>query len=239
MNQGVWIQRVGTMALWGCTALVPTGAVLAQPHAPPENVVQLSASAQKEVSQDWLTAILAVRAQASDAATVQNQLKSALERALLHARGRVAQGVEVSTGAFTVQPRYGREGQISGWQGQAELLIQGRDAPRVAQLAGETPGMTVSQMMFSLSREASQQLEAEVRQQAIARFRASAQQVAQDFGFKGYALREVAISEGTAPVMPRARVLMAAEAAVSAAPVPAEPGKSQVQVTVSGSVQLQ
>ena len=229
------------LTLSGALVLLgPLGVPLAsaQVMPPPENVVQLSATAQQEVVQDWLTAVLVTRHQAPDAATVQSQLKVTLDRALTHARGRVAPGVEVSTGAFSVQPRYGREGQISGWQGQAELLVQGRDVPRVAQLAGDTPGMAVLQMAFSLSREASQRLEAEVRQEAIARFQATAQQVAQDFGFKGYSLREIAVSEGGVPAIPRARVLMAAEAAMASAPVPTEPGKATVQVTVSGSVQL-
>jgi predicted secreted protein len=214
----------------------------AQTLPEPRNVVQLSASAQEEVVQDWLTVVLVARHQASDAATVQNQLKLALDRGVSHARARSAAqgGLEVSTGAFSVQPRYNREGQIVGWQGTAELRLQGRDVARVSTTAGDTPGMTVSQMYFSLSREARQNIEADIRGQAIASFKQSAQQVAQDFGFGAYTLREVSISEGANDAMARPRVMMAAEvgAAMSAAPVPAEPGKSLVQVTVSGSVQL-
>jgi predicted secreted protein len=101
--------------------------------------------------------------------------------------------------------------------------------------------MSVSQMGFSLSRQARQTLEAGMRSEAIARFKDSAQQIARDFGFTGYTLREVAVSEGGQDYAMRPRVMMAAEAgmAMSAAPVPAEPGKTLVQVTVSGSVQLQ
>lgn len=221
-------------------AAIQAGAVAAQTLPPPENVVQLSASAQEEVAQDWLTAVLVTRHQAPDAGTVQNALKLALDRALTHARGRSGAGVDVSTGAFHVQPRYGRDGQVTGWHGTAELLVQGRDVARVAALAGDTPGMVVSQMAFSVSREASQRIEADVRRQAIARFRGQAQQVAEDFGFKGYTLREVSIGEAGLPSGARPRMLMAAEAgaALSSVPVPAEPGKSLVQVTVSGSVQL-
>lgn len=213
----------------------------AQTAAAQENIVQLSATAQQEAVQDWLTVVLLVRQQAADAATVQNQLKAVLDRALAHARPRQAPGVEVSTGAFSVHPRQGRDGQILGWQGSAELVLQGRDVARLAALAGDVPGMAVSHLHFSLSREAAQRLEAEVRQQAIARFQATALQVAQNFGFKGYGLREVTVGEAGLPGVVRSpRMLMAAEvgAALSAAPVPAEPGKSLVQVTVSGSVQL-
>jgi predicted secreted protein len=128
-----------------------------------------------------------------------------------------------------------------GWQGSAELLVQGRDIARIAATAGDTPGMALSQMHFSLSRQARQALEDGIRSEAIARFKATAQQVAKDFGFSGYTLREVAVSEGGQEYAMRPRMMMAADAnaAVMSAPVPAEPGKTLVQVTVSGSVQLQ
>lgn len=237
------VARRAVAQTWSVLALLALGSVAqAQGLPEPRNVVQLSASAQQEVVQDWLTVVLITRHQAPEAGAVQQQLKQVLERALAHAKPRAAAaGLELSTGAFSVQPRYGRDGQVAGWQGSAELLLQGRDVAKVAALAGDTPGLAVSQMYFSLSREASQRLEAEVRQQAIAHFKASAQQVARDFGFSGYVLREVSVSDGSTPPPVRPRFLMAAEAKadLASAPVPAEPGKGTVQVTVSGSVQLQ
>jgi predicted secreted protein len=234
------MQRIRQSAAAAVAFLLVSGAQ-AQPVPEPRQVVQLSASAQREAVQDWLTAVLVVRHQASDAGTVQNQLKVSLEQALAQARaGAQAGQVDVSSGGFTVQPRYGRESQIVGWQGSAELVLQGRDVARVAVLAGRIPGMVISQMSFSLSREASRRLEDEVRQEAIARFRSSATSVAKDFGFAGYELREVSVGSNDMPMsQPRFRVAaMADMAAASAAPVPVEPGRSVVQVTVSGSVQL-
>lgn len=231
------------LAGWAMAAtLVASMPVRAQSPNPVHNVVQLSASAQQEAPQDWLTVVLTHRAQAADAATVQRQLKNAIDIALRHIRPRVKEGeLEVSSGGFSVQPRHNREGQIIAWQGSAELVVQGRDVARMGATAGDTPGMSVSQMGFSLSRQARQSLEAGMRSEAIARFKDSAQQIARDFGFTGYTLREVAVSNGGQDYAMRPRVMMAAEAgmAMSAAPVPAEPGKTLVQVTVSGSVQLQ
>lgn len=235
-------QRFRAVTLTG-VALALTSPLWAQTPAPaPHNVVQLSASAQQEAVQDWLTVVLTHRAQAADAATVQRQLQTALDNALRHVRPRVKEGeLEVSSGGFSVQPRHNREGQIVGWQGSAELLVQGRDIARIAATAGDTPGMALSQMHFSLSRQARQALEDGIRSEAIARFKATAQQVVKDFGFSGYTLREVAVSEGGQEYAMRPRMMMAADAnaAVMSAPVPAEPGKTLVQVTVSGSVQLQ
>ena len=228
--------------LAGFTLLSASAALQAQTSAPVYNVVQLSASAQQETVQDWLTVVLTHQAQAADAASVQRQLKEAADNALRHIRPRVQEGeLEVSSGGFTVHPRHDREGQIIGWQGSAELLLQGRDVARIAATAGDTPGMAVAQMSFSLSHQARQALEEGIRSQAIARFKATAQQVAKDFGFSGYTLREVAVSEGGQEYAIRPRLMVAADAraAMASAPVPAEPGKTLLQVTVSGSVQLQ
>ena len=52
----------------------------------PANVVQISATGQVEVAQDLLTMRLSTRREATDANTVQNQLKVALEQALAIAR---------------------------------------------------------------------------------------------------------------------------------------------------------
>jgi predicted secreted protein len=209
---------------------------------PAHHVVQLSASAEQEAVQDWLTVVLTHRAQAANPAAVQRQLQAALDQALRHIRPRVQAGeLEMHTGGVTVQPRYSHEGQIVGWHGQAELIVQGRGVARIAATAGDTPGMAVSSMAFSLSRHARQALEAQIRSEAIGRFRQTAQQVARDFGFAGYTLREVSVTEGGQELAVRARVMMAAGAqtAMTDTPVSVEPGKTLVQVTVAGSVQLQ
>ena len=77
--------------------------------------------------------------------------------------------------------------------------------------------------------------------QAIERFKARAAEVAKGFGFAGYTLREVSISsadQGNEMVARPRMMAMEAKAAASDAPVPVEAGKSMVNVTVSGTIQL-
>ncbi len=96
-------------------------------------------------------------------------------------------------------------------------------------------------MSFSLSRQVRRQLESEVQAQAIERFKARAIEVARSFGFAGYTLREVSVSSADQgleqSVQPR-MMAMQAKAAVSDMALPVEAGKSMVNVTVSGSIQL-
>lgn len=216
--------------------------VQAETPATPANVVQIAASGFMEVQQDWLTMRLSGTETGPDAATVQNQLKVALEPALRVARAQAQPGLlEVSSGRFNIYPRYNSSGKINGWQGSTELLLEGRDVARISETAGKISTLTLGGVSFSLSRQASQQLESEVQAQAIERFKARAAEVAKGFGFAGYTLRELAISSadqgGDMPVRPRT-MAMQAKAAASDAPVPVEAGRSMVNVTVSGSIQL-
>jgi predicted secreted protein len=207
---------------------------------PPQNVLQLSASGTVEVPQDLLTITLAATRDGTDAATVQTQLKSALDDALNDARKSAQAGqLDVRTGNFSLNPRYTRDGKISGWQGTAELVLEGRDFPRVTQVAGRINALNVSHVGFSLSREQRTKAETEAQTVAIEAFKQKAAELAKGFGFANYTLREVSVNanQGFQPRM----VAMAAPKAASMsadAPLPVEAGKASVMVNVSGSVQL-
>lgn len=214
----------------------------AQTPETPVNVVQIAASGFTEVQQDWLTMRLNTTETGPDALTVQNQLKAALEVALRVARAQAQPGLlEVRTGQFSLYPRYNSAGKVNGWQGTTELLLEGRDVARITETAGKISTLTLGGVSFSLSRQARQQLESEVQAQAIERFKARAAEVAKGFGFAGYTLREVAVSS-TDQDLPRPNpprmMAMEAKAAMSDMAVPVEAGKSMVNVTVSGSIQL-
>lgn len=224
-------------------ALATAGASQAQnmPYAPPQNVLQLSANGSVEVQQDLLVMSLNTTRDGTDAATVQNQLKVVLDAALAEAKKAALPGqMDVRTGHFGLYPRYGRDGKITGWQGSAELVLEGRDFARITSTAAKVPGLTLGNVGFSLSREQRQKVEGEAQSIAIERFKARALELAKGFGFNGYTLREVSVNsndQGGFPVRQRAMALEA-KASSSDMPVPVEAGKSTVLVTVSGSVQL-
>ncbi|MGZ5181341.1 MAG: SIMPL domain-containing protein [Ramlibacter sp.] len=206
----------------------------------PENVVQLAANAVVEVPQDMLGIQLQVTREGQDPARVQAELKSALEAALAVARREAQPGaLEVRTGQFSVLPRYGRDRRIATWVGTAELVVEGADTARVAEVAGRLPGMVVTSAGFRLSRERRERAERDAQAQAIAQFRAKAGDIARAFGFGSYSLREVNVNAQDVGVPRFARMAASDASAGNAdAPVPLEAGKSSVTVNVSGSVQL-
>lgn len=221
-HTGLWAQSVQPVVL--------------QP--PLQNVAQISASGSVEVQQDLLSITMSTSRDGSDAATVQNQLKAALDAALVEAKKAAQPGLmDVRTGNFSLYPRYNKDGKISGWQGRTELVLEGKDFARITSTAGKIQTLTLGNVGFALSREQRAQVEGQAQAQAIESFKAKAAEVSRSFGFSSYTLREVAINANDqGPIRPR---MMAMEAkAADSSPIPVEAGKSTVMVNVSGSVQM-
>jgi predicted secreted protein len=233
------LRRAALVLSFAAAAWLPAAAQTPTP-APPHNVVSLSASAAREVAMDWLTVTFSTTRDGSDAAAVQAQLRLALETALAEARKAARPGeVLVRTGAFALHPRYAPRGGITGWQGSAELVVEGRDTAAIAQLGGRIQTLTIGRVQWSLSRETRERVEAEVQAQAVAGFRERADALARAFGFTAYTLREASVGGGEAPGLPpqlmRAQAMRAPGADEA---LPVEAGRTLVSVTVNGSVQL-
>lgn len=233
---------VAVLLLTGLIGLaIPARAQTLQVGPAPANVLTLAAQASQEVQQDLLAITLSVTREGTDATAVQSQLRQVLENALNEARKAQKPGqVDVRTGQFSLSPRYAAKGGINGWQGVAELVLEGRDISGLSQLAGKVPGMTVARVGYGLSREVREKVEGEVAAQAIQRFKARAEAYARHFGFAGFSIREVNVGQADAmapqPMYRRAAAGVSAMASDESLPV--EAGKATVTVSVNGSIQM-
>ncbi len=234
--------RHGLAALALAVPLLAAAQAAAPAGAPaPGHVLNLSASASIEVVQDWLSVTYATTREGSDAAVVQAQVRQALDAALAEARKLARPGqLEVRTGAFGLSPRYGTRGTITGWQGSAELVVSGRDVQAISQLAARIQTLAIARVGYSLSREAREKVEAELMAEAINRFRAQAEAASRLFGYRGFTVREVSVSNDggvtSPPLAMRAQVL---RAPADEAALPTEAGRATVSATVAGSVLMQ
>lgn len=208
--------------------------------APPQGVVNLASSASIEVTKDLLTVTLTTSREGQDAAAVQTQLKQALDAALAEARKVARPGqLDLQTGNFALYPRYSNKGGITGWQGSAELVVEGRDMQAIGQLTGRINTLTIARVAYNLSRSLREKVEADASAQAIAAYRAKAADYAKQFGYSAYVVREVNVASGepvayaSAPMLRNKTMSASADEAL-----PVEPGKGSVSVTVSGSVQM-
>jgi predicted secreted protein len=235
-------QRVAALLASFLCALSSVQPAAAQ-TPPPDGVLGLNASASVEVVKDVLVVTFSTAREGSDANAVQAELKRALDAALAEAKNVARPGdIDVQTGNFSLYPRYapptssGRS-TISGWQGSAELVVEGRDMAAIGQLTGRITTMTIARVAYRLSREASRRVEGDVVAEAIAAFRAKAASYAKLFGYAAWSVREVTVSTNEPP--PGELPMMRMQAAASSAPaLPVEPGKALVTANVNGTVQM-
>lgn len=228
--------KLGVLLAVSATFAAPAWAEM----QPPMNVISLSASATVEVTKDLLSVTLSTTKDGNDAATVQAALKQALDAALAEAKKAAKPGqIDVQTGNFSLFPRYSSKGGITGWQGTAELGIEGRDIPGIAQLAGRISTMTIARVGSNLSREQRLKVESDVAAQAIANYRTKAADYTRQFGFTSFNVREVNVSSNE-PVAYAAAPMMRMNAKVADASetLPVELGKGTVSITVNGSVTM-
>jgi len=219
--------------------LLMAGHAAADAPPPPQGVVSLTASASVEVVKDLLVVALSVTREGPDAASVQSQLKQALDAALAEAKKVARPGqLDVQTGTFSIGPRYSNKGGITGWQGTAELVIDGRDMQAIGQLSGRIATLTIARVGYNLSREAREKVEGEVAAQAIARYRAKAADYAKQFGYGGYVIREVNVAGGDPVVYASAPMVRSGALAMQQEALPVEPGKAVVSISVNGTVQM-
>ncbi|MFM9917430.1 MAG: SIMPL domain-containing protein [Rhizobacter sp.] len=220
-------------------ALCATAVLAAEPTMP-TGVVALTATASVDVTRDLMSVTLTATREGADAHGVQAALKQALDAALSEAKPVARPGqVDVRTGNFSMYPRYSAKNTLVGWQGTAELVIEGRDLQAISQLAGRIQTMTIARVTQGLSREQREKAEGSVMSQAIGRYRAQAAQVTQQFGYASYVIREVNVGSNDQGGMPVPMLASAKSMAMSAdAPLPVEAGQTSVSVTVSGTVQM-
>jgi predicted secreted protein len=229
-----------------CLALAASMSALsafAQTLPPPAGVLNLNTSASIQVAKDVLGVVFNTTREGADAQAVQSGLKQALDAALAEARKVAKPGqVDVQTGNFSLYPRYSnpKSGQpvINGWQGSAEMTVQGKDIATIAQLTGRVQTMTIARVGYSLSREAREKVEGEAVAQAIAAWRAKAAQMSQQFGYSGYTVREVNVTTNEpGQGVPVVAMRMQARADMAEA-LPTEAGKQDVTAMVNGSAQM-
>lgn len=205
------------------------------------NTIQLSSNASVSVAQDLLKISLSTTKEGVEAGQVQEQLKKAVDEALKQLKTNASSSTySVQTGNFSLNPRYSNQGKLNGWQGSAEISIEGKDFGAIANSAGSVKTMVISTTVFSLSEEKRLEASAKAQSIAIERFKQRSVGIAKSFGFTDYTIKNVAITDSGSEHEPvfAARSKNMVFAMADSAPVPVQAGSSEVLVRVNGSILL-
>ncbi|KWU24727.1 SIMPL domain-containing protein [Burkholderia cenocepacia] len=208
------------------------------PQAP---TLHLEATATAEVLEDTAWANLAVEQNAREANVAQRQVSERLAKVL--AMIRQMGDLRVKTNGFYTTPVYAADGRIASWRSRADVRIESSETQLVARTAADlADSARVDGAGFYLSGGARAAAEQGLIASAVKDFGDKASVTAKALGFEHTHIREVSLSRNGGD-MPRPMLAFAMKSsradAQPAAPVPMEPGKSQVSVTLSGTVEMQ
>jgi predicted secreted protein len=204
---------------------------------PPQ--LSLDAAASRDVPQDKVEITLGNEFDGADQAAVSQQLNRLLDTTLAQAKRNTK--VTTRSGDYRVWANTDKNGKIIGWHGRAEVILESKDLVAASTLAGDLSSlMAVSNVAFSLSREAREAEEKSLLEEAAQAFKLRAASAANAFGFGAYSIRTLDLSgSGTVFAQPRAFAMRAPTMdAKAASPVPMEAGKATVTVSVHGTVDL-
>ena len=199
--------------------------------------ISLTASASAKVDNDILVAVLYSQREGSDATRLANEVNQHIRWAVN--RAKQDSGVSVKTLDYRTNPVY-RDGKLSAWRVRQSIRLESGDSARLSALIGELQErLAVQSVTPDMSPASRQGAENTLIGEAIRAFSARASLVTGELGRTEYRLVRMEVRTSGGPVQPlpvRSRAI-AMEAA--AAPPVLEPGTREVQVTVSGTIELQ
>ena len=202
------------------------------------NVIELAASAQRDIANDLMSAQLFVETSDPNPAQLANALNRALAESVRIAKEYPM--VKVRTGNNQTFPLYGRNNQSQGWRGRAELRIETRDFAAGAALVGKLQAsLQLGGIQFGVAPETRQKVENELITEAIAAFRARADIARAALGGKSYKTQRIAINAGASGPPPRQFMRAAAMADSAMAAPPVEAGESVITVSANGAVEVE
>jgi predicted secreted protein len=212
-------------------------------RAPGQLLLNLSATGQRDVPQDTLNASLQYSTQGRDRAKLQNEVNTAMRRALDILKD--TSGVEYSTTQYQVYViDAGRPSNTNienpVWRAQQEVALKSLDSDALLEVMGklQAAGLVATSQYYSLSPERYEEVAASLMQDALKKLQARADEAANGLDKGSAELIEVSL-DGSPNFAFRERgaVMMSMDASAMATPV-AVPGETTVSMTVSARALL-
>lgn len=198
-------------------------------------ILAISATERREVTEDLLIASLAVSARNTDSAVVQDEINSAMTKAL-EATAKETD-VQASTGSYQVYEITEPRTKEKKWQGRQSLVLKSKKQQALLGLVADLQGLgfTVNSLNYTLAPQTAVTLKDEMLEAALGQLQTRAARAAKALGKSKAELKDVSVLDGNnipgpqpANYMPR----MEMAAANVTSPV-AQAGETTVTLTVS------
>lgn len=216
-----------------------TGTVVAQEKEPTLPVLNLDAQAYTEVDQDTVIITLQASRQSSEQDLVTNELSETVAAVLQELKKQ--EKVKVSSGNYFVRPQYNKEGVVTGWQGQSQLLLESTDMSAASELAAKyQEQMPVANINFIVSKHARAQAEQQLMLDAVEAFNLRAQTMVSALGYSRFEIKDLQLGGSGAVYRGSAYSgdAMLMRSAVAAESIPIERGTEDITLSLSGAIYL-
>lgn len=208
-------------------------------EAPPQyNRVTLNESAQAEVENDLLVAILFAQAEGREAAAPADQVNRIMDWAVAMAKSHPE--VKVQTQGYRTQAIY-QKNNIRGWRVNQSLRLESRDSRLLGDLIARLQEqLQVQSVAYEVSDEQRRAHLDQLTAAALQRFEQRAAHITRTLGRGGYRIVRININDGPNGPVPIARgmIMEAAQADVAVAPARIEPGTQQLTIAINGEIEL-
>jgi predicted secreted protein len=210
--------------------------VRAHDDDPTYDRVSLSASAEREVENDLLVAVLFAEHQAQRQQAVSEKVNSAIRWAL--DKTRVADTVKVQTTQYNTSPLYNKS-VITGWRARQSIRLESEDSDKLSDLIGDLQErLSIGSVSYAVSKPARDHVEESLISDALAQFRQRADLVTRELGRTSYRIIQIDINTQGAHPMPVAYATRGVAAAMESAAPAIEAGVQTVTVNVSGTIEV-
>lgn len=216
-----------------------SGAPPAHAETPPEyNRVSLNESAQTEVENDLLVAVLYVQAEGRDATTPADEVNRVMDWAVSMAKSHPE--VKVQTLGYYTNAVYNKN-VIHGWRVNQSLRLESRDSRLLGDLIARLQEqLQVQSIAYQVSDQQRRTHLDDLTAEALQRFQQRAAHIARSLGRSSYRVVRININDGQHSPVPMARAVMmeAGRADAAVAPARIEAGTQQITIAINGEIEL-
>lgn len=224
--------KAKTLTVWKYLVCAFSIAVAGTSYA--GTTIDLSVDASRSANNDLARSTVFAESHGSNPGEVARQVNGQIAEAIKLAKSYPA--IKTQSGNTSTYPTYGKTSKIEGWQMRSEITLESSDSTALSELLGklQSNSLGVSGISFLPTAETRKKAESAALLDAIAAFKARAKQIADALG-SGFRIKHLSLGGGSRPNAPLMRsTAFAAEAAA----MPVENGESQVNVSVSGQIEL-
>ncbi|MFT4560351.1 MAG: putative secreted protein [Gammaproteobacteria bacterium] len=220
----------------GCLLGCMTLSVPAHEVDPSFDRIALSVSAEREVDNDTLVAVLFSEHQSQRQQSVSQEVNNAIGWALK--KSKQTSDIKVQTTQYNTSPIYNKQ-SITGWRARQSIKLESTNAQTMSELIGELQErLSIGSVNYTVSKVARDLVEESLIAEALALYRRRADLVTRELARKQYRVVQLNIdAQGARPSHTVYSTRGIAAKGVATAPA-IEAGAQTLTVNVSGNIEI-